>query len=677
MKTYLRLLSYIKPYWKHLSASIIFTILFALLNGASVYLTIPLLDTLFIGKTTAGQTSSEQAGSAQKGSEQPKGEKTPDIKPHTDNSAAYGTDKSGKASELNSPGAPEKPAEVRKSGDSSAGSGVRELMPGWFSQVKTSVERSFNNFVFGGSKTDALIRICILVLLAFLAKNIFGYLQAYYMAYVEQGLVMSIRNDAYMHLHKLPMGYFKNEKTGNLISRITNDVNVLQSSVPAVFLNLIREPLTIVVFLGIALSISWQLTLVSILALPFSLAIIAYIGLVLRKQSRKLQEKMSDITTVLHETISGVKIVKAFGMEDYENRKFLNETRSFFDLILRIVRIRNASSPITEFLSVAVGVFIIYYGGRLVLIEGSIKASEFLGFLFAIFQLMPPVKELSGVHNRMQESGAAADRIFEILDTEPAIKDIEKPVILNDFTENIVFENLSFHYDDSDELVLKNLNFTARKGQVIALVGSSGSGKTTLADLLPRFYDPTEGRILIDGTDIRHIGIGSLRRLMGIVTQETVLFNDTIKNNIAYGLDGYSMEKIEAAAKAANAHDFIMEFPKGYDTLVGERGAKISGGQRQRLSIARALLVNPPIMIFDEATSALDNESEVLVQEAIERLMTERTTFVIAHRLSTIRNADVIIVLDKGRIVQMGRHFELLEAKDGIYAKLYELQFRD
>lgn len=618
MKTYLRTLAYIKPYWKHLTTSILCTILFALLNGASVYLTIPLLDTLF------------QEGNAVK----------------TESPVSL-TDK------------------------------TKDALPGWVDNVEKVVSDGFNNFIFSGTKTDALLKICILVLFAFLAKNLFGYLQAYFLAVVEQGMIKDIRNQAYVHLHKLPMSFFKNERTGNLISRIINDVNVIQNSVSAVFLNLIREPLTILVFLGIALSISWHLTLFSLIVLPFSIGIISWIGLILRKHSGMLQEKMSDITNVLHETISGVKIVKAFGMEEYENKKFKKETQGFFKLILRIVRIRNSASPITEFLSVIVGIFLIYYGGRLVLEDGTLKASEFLTFLFAIFQLMPPIKELSSVNNRMQESSAAADRVFEILDTKPTIKNVENPKPLKHFDHKVDFVNVSFHYDDSDELVLQNLDFTVNKGEIIAIVGSSGSGKTTLVDLLPRFFDPTGGQILIDGIDTKEVYIEDLRKLMGIVTQETVLFNDSIRNNIAYGLDGFSLDKIIEAAKAANAHNFIMDFPKGYDTIVGERGAKISGGQRQRLSIARALLVNPPIMIFDEATSALDSESEILVQEAIDRLMYDRTTFVIAHRLSTIRNASRIIVLDKGKIVQQGKHEELLTDEHGIYKRLYELQFRD
>lgn len=547
----------------------------------------------------------------------------------------------------------------------------------WFSNIGNDITEYFKNLLLSGTDKEVLLKICLLILLAFFLKNVFGYLQAYFLAFVEQGMIRDLRNQSYIHLHKLPMSYFKNEKTGNLISRITNDVNVVQSSVSAVFLNMIREPLTILFFLGLAISISWKLTLFSLVVLPFTIGIISWIGLILRKQSGFLQEKMADITTTLHETITGVKIVKAFGMEEYENKKFKTQTQSFFKLVLKMARIRNTASPLTEFLSVVVGGAMIYYGGELVLVDKTLNASEFIVFLLAIFQMMPPIKELSSVNNRIQESSAAAERVFEILDTEPAIKNVELPVHVSDFKNKIEFQNVSFHYDDDDELVLNNINLTVEKGNIIAFVGSSGAGKTTCVDLLPRFYDPTTGKILLDGIDIKVIRLEDLRKLMGIVTQETVLFNESVRSNIAYGIEDCSEEKIIDAAKAANAHNFIVELPHSYETIVGEKGTKLSGGQRQRLSIARALLKNPPIMIFDEATSALDNESEVLVQQAIERLMNERTTFVIAHRLSTIRNSDRIIVLDRGLIVQDGKHDELLLQEKGIYKKLYELQFRD
>lgn len=464
---------------------------------------------------------------------------------------------------------------------------------------------------------------------------------------------------------------------GNLISRFTNDVNIVQASITAAFSNLIKEPLTIIVFLGIALSISWQLTLVAFIALPFSMLIIGSIGLRLRRQSSVVQAKIADITSILQETISAVKIVKAFGMEKYENKKFTKETHSFFRLMLRIVRIKNIASPVTEFLSVIVGVFIIYYGGVMVLQQNTLKASEFLGFLFAIFQMMPPIKELTSVNNRIQEASAAGERIFEILDTKPSIKNKPGAAGLPGFKDKIELDNVFFTYEDSLEPVLKNITFTATRGEIIALVGPSGGGKSTLVDLLPRFHDPDSGKICIDGIDIKDVKIEDLRNLMGIVTQETYLFNETIRNNIAYGKEDYPMEKIIEAAKTANAHNFVMELPKGYDTIIGERGTKLSGGQRQRISIARALVKNPEIMIFDEATSSLDNESEILVQEAIERMMQNRTTFVIAHRLSTIRHATKILVIDYGEIIQYGKHHELIADETGLYNKLYEMQFRD
>lgn len=598
--------------------SVVCTILFALFNGASVYLTIPLLDTLF-------QESANK---------QVQVETTPVDK-------------------------------------------VGGILPDWINDIKESISDSFNTFVFSGSKTDALMKICLLVLIAFFAKNIFGYAQAYFLSFVEQGTMRDLRDRAYEHLHQLPMSYFKKERVGNLISRITNDVNIVQGSIAATFLNLIREPLSIIVFLGIAVSISWQLTLLAFVILPFSMFIITWIGLKLRKHSAVIQAKMGDITSILQETISGVKIVKAFGMEKYEKIKFSKETNNFFRMMLRITRVRNATSPLTEFLSVIVGVVIIYYGGLLVLQEQSLSASQFLGFLFAIFQLMPPIKELSGVNNRIQESSAAADRVFEIIDTHPEIQDKPYASEKKYFKESVVFDNVSFRYNDSVEPVLSDISFKVSKGEILALVGPSGGGKSTLVDLIPRFYDPSEGKILIDGIDIRDIKIKDLRSLMGIVTQETFLFNETAANNIAYGLNNFPRELIIEAAKTANAHNFIMEMPDGYDTIIGERGVKLSGGQRQRLSIARALLKNPEIMILDEATSALDNESEILVQEAIERLMENRTTFVIAHRLSTIRNATMILVLDKGKIIQYGTHDELIGDNSGLYKKFYEMQFRD
>ncbi len=609
---------YSARYWKYLALSIFCTIVFALLNGASVYLSIPLLDTLF---NTSVVSSVTPSGSGAEGSS--------------------------------------------------------SILPGFLISIKNSISQAFNDFIFAGDKTEALFRICMVIFAAFILKNIAGYFQAYFLNFVEQGIVRDLRDDAYEQLHRLPISYFKSERVGNLISIIVNDVTAVQNSVSATFLNLIREPLSIVVFLGIAISISWELTLISLVTLPFSAGIISFIGIKLRKYSAKIQEKIADITSVIQETISGVKIVKAFGTENYENRKFRKETEGYFKMVLRITRIRNLSAPITETLSVLVGVIIIYYGGTLVLSNNEIKASEFLGFLFAIFQLLPPIKELSGVNNRIQESSAAGDRIFDIIDTQPDIvnKDGAEPV--KEFTSELAFRNVSFAYpDEPGEMVLDSINFEIKKGEVVALVGPSGGGKSTLVDLIPRFYDVTGGAIKLDGRDVRDLKIEDLRKFIGIVTQETILFNDSIKNNICYGSTDFSEEDIYEAAKVANAHKFITEMPNGYDTEIGERGVKLSGGQRQRLAIARALLKNPDIMIFDEATSALDNESEKLVQEALDRLMKSRTVVVIAHRLSTIKNADKILVLQNGKIIQSGNHDHLLE-QGGLYKKLYDMQFRD
>lgn len=604
------------PYWKYILIAILSTFLYALLNGLSIYLTIPLLDTLFLKDKSIDSTNV--------------------IKNRTNT-----------------------------------------ISIDWFQNIKQQISEAFNSFIFAGDILNILFKICALILIAFILKNIFHYLQEYFLAYAEQGIIKDIRNKLYEHLHKLPMSYFKEQRTGDLISRITNDVTVIQASISAIFLSLFKEPLTIFVFVFIAVTISWQLTLISFLILPFSILIIAFIGTKLRKQTIQLNKSIGWITTILNETISGIKIVKAFNMENYEIKKFENHTHRYFKRILKRARLRAISGPTTEIIGVAVGIVIIFYGGKLVIVDKQLEASKFLGFLFSIFQILPSLKQMSGINNKVQEAIAAGYRIFEVLDTEPSIKDPENPKSLDEFEKTIEFKNVSFKYEDGDEIILDKINFTAKKGKIIALVGSSGAGKTTLVDLLARYYDPLEGSIEIDGVDIKSIKLYNLRKFLGIVTQETVLFNETVKNNIAYGLKDFPMEKIIEVAKAANAHNFIMELPNQYDTVIGERGTKLSGGQRQRISIARALLKNPPIMILDEATSSLDNESEILVQEAIERLMDNRTTFVIAHRLSTVRNADLILVLDKGKIVQKGNHEQLIQIEDGIYKRLYDLQFRE
>jgi subfamily B ATP-binding cassette protein MsbA len=532
------------------------------------------------------------------------------------------------------------------------------------------------------------------------------------MAHVEQGVIMDLRNDLYRHLNELSLSYFNRTRTGQLISRITNDVNLVNGGVSAGFVTLVKNPLLILAYLALALYLSWQLTLAALIVLPLSFLIIGAIGLRLRRASSLSQEKMAEVTSVLQETISGVRVVKAFAMESFEMRKFRRVAKDYFKALLRITRVSKLAGPLTEFLGAVVGVAILWFGGQQVLTGEGLSPGEFLLFLLAIFSLMQPVKELSSVNSRLQEAVAAGDRIFEIIDLAPEVASLPGAKKIERFDHGIRFEEVSFVYDTDLPLggltgwlvngrarqqvnaprdktgdgltnqpanrptaVLRDISFEVKKGEIIAIVGPSGAGKSTLVDLLPRFYDPQRGRILLDGLDLREIEVKSLRSLMGIVTQETILFHDTVRNNIAYGLKDVSEEKLILAAQAANAHRFITELPQGYDTVIGERGIKLSGGQRQRLAIARALLKNPPILILDEATSALDSESEMLVQQAIERLMENRTSFVIAHRLSTILHAHQIIVLDKGRIVQRGTHEELL-AQKGIYQKLYKMQFR-
>ena len=628
MNIYIRIFRYVKPYTKHLAASIVFTIFFSVFSGLSIYLTIPLLETLF------DQDYAEGGPAAIERAEPAVDEDAPPV-------------------------------------------------VGRFEQMRESLSLWFASIVFTGDQFEALFRICVIIIIVFFLKNVTGFLQSYMLAFVEQGVVKDLRDAIFRHLHKLSLSYFSNERTGDLISRITNDVNIIQQSIGASFLNLVREPLLVLVFLMIALMISWQLTLISIAVIPVTMLFIRIIGKRLKRDTGKSQQKMADITSVLQETISGVKVVKAFGMEKFETKKFTEQTRQYFKRMLKIIRMRSLAHPVTEFLSVIAGVVIIWYGGRQVLELGTLRPAEFMGFLFAIFQMMPPMKNLTAVFNRLQESAAAAARVFMVMDTEPSIKSKPDAIALEEFQHEIEFRNVSFSYPstttmlipDNGHAVLNDISFTVTKGEVIAMVGPSGSGKTTLIDLIPRFYDPVQGAILIDGHDLRDVDLVSLRQLIGIVTQETVLFNDTLRNNIAYGLDDCSDEAIVAAARAANADNFIREFPEGYETVIGDRGARLSGGQRQRISIARALLKNPPIMILDEATSALDSESEILVQEAIDKLMQNRTSFVIAHRLSTVKNADKIFVINRGLIVQQGTHAELIGEPGGLYQKLYEMQF--
>ena len=613
MREYFRLVRLLKQYKGNLILSFILTILFSISNAISVYLSIPLLRTLFLDQGKTGET----------------------------------------------------------------------IPAGNISNLFDSIRYKFESFIFaGGDKYASLAKVCILMLLFYFLKNLFGYTQSIIVQYVEKTLITNIRRRLYHKFNSLSLRYYSERKAGDIISRFTNDVNNIQNTVSVTFTNLIKDPMLIIVFLGMAFYISWKLTLISILIIPISTLFIIQIGRKLKKYSIRVQEKLGEFTSVLSETIYGSKIIRAFSMEEFENRRFEKKLKSYFRSLMKNAVYSNLTGPLTEFISIAIGVFIIWYGGREIFTGQSLAPEEFLGYLIIVFQIMTPIKDVSTVNNRIQESAAASKRIFEILDAESDIIEADNAVEKNSFDDSIEFKNVWFRYDEpgagiasEEKNILRNVNFKISKNEKIAIVGLSGVGKSTLIDLLPRFYDVTSGEILVDGKSIKDYKLSSLRKLFGIVTQEIILFNDTIKNNIAYGDENTPMEKIIEAAINANAHDFILETENGYDTIIGERGIKLSGGQRQRIAIARALLKNAPVMIFDEATSSLDSESEALIQEAIDKLIQSKTSIIIAHRLSTIRNTDRILVIDEGEIKNVGTHDDLMQDENSIYRKLYEMQF--
>jgi subfamily B ATP-binding cassette protein MsbA len=541
--------------------------------------------------------------------------------------------------------------------------------------VQETVRQYILSFYLTDSAVDSLIRICLTVLVLYLCKAAFTYFLNVTIIWLEQRVVRDVRNALYAHLHKLSLSYFHANRTGQTISRITNDVALLRATISAGFLSFMRDFLLTAAYAGMVIWISWRLALVAFVVMLPIAYFVSRLNKRLRKYSTRAQEKHADFTSVLQETVSGIRVVKAFGMEQFEKKKFRRHTDGFFNAVMKQQRAAALAPPVTEFLGALGALAVLWYGGMQVL-EGNLLSPDwFLIFLGAMLSIMHPAKCLVRANNVIQEGLAAGRRVFDVLDTEPEIDDVPDAVSVDGIRENVRFENVSFAYDGED-YVLRNVNLTVKKGQIVALVGPSGAGKSTLVDLVPRFYDPVEGSVELDGVDLRKISIDSLRALMGIVTQETILFNDTVRNNIAYGLEDIPHERVVEAAKAANAHDFIEEFPDGYETVIGDRGVRLSGGERQRIAIARALLKDPQIFIFDEATSSLDSESEKLVQEAIQRLMTTRTTFVIAHRLSTVSNADLIVVIEDGRIVEVGEHDRLL-AEGGLYKKLYDIQFKD
>ncbi|MFH1776931.1 MAG: ABC transporter ATP-binding protein [Candidatus Omnitrophota bacterium] len=509
------------------------------------------------------------------------------------------------------------------------------------------------------------------ILVVFILKGLTLFLQSYLMNDVSQRVIRDIRNVLYRKVHSLSMDYFAQTHTGQLVSRITFDVTIIQDSMAQGIADLIYQSLQVAAFAIMVFFIHWQMAAVAVLIIPIVILPIVKIGRKIRKISTNAQEKMAQINKTLYETISGARIVKAFSMEEKEIKKFESQNRDFYKMIMRIYKRAVALSPFTEFVGVCGGVFVLYYGGREV-IKNNLSFGIFILFLGTLLSLVRPIKRLSAVNVINQQAIAAGTRIFELLETTPTVKEDRHAVILPIIKRQIVFKNVYSGYDDRD--VLKGINLKVNKGEIIAIVGPSGVGKTTLVNLIPRFYDPTQGQIFIDEYDIKQVTFRSLREQIGIVTQDIILFNDTVRENIAYGSLNAAPNEIINAAKIANAHQFIIEIRDGYDAIIGDQGIKLSGGQRQRLAIARAVVKNPPILILDEATSQLDTESECLVQQALDRLMEHRTVFVIAHRLTTVRRADKIVVIDEGKISAMGTHAQLMGISP-LYKKLYDMQF--
>ncbi|MEL1228091.1 MAG: ABC transporter ATP-binding protein [Candidatus Neomarinimicrobiota bacterium] len=532
-----------------------------------------------------------------------------------------------------------------------------------------------NSLLLKDTAISTVSAVCVALIVVFSAKNISLYIKNITLSIVQYRLIRDLRNKLYSHFHYLSLSYFNKNKSGELTAVLVNDIDNMRNSLSIMFQKLFVEPINIIILMSLLFIVSTKLALIALLIIPISGIIIFGISHSIRRRSARSQAQLAGMTSMIAETIGSMRIVKAFATKGFEINRFAKETQKYYKLMLRRDRLRFVSSPVSETFGATIAALLLWVGARDVLVIESISSEDFLRFILLLFSLFQPLKNLTNVVNELQNGLASADRVFAIMDIKSDIQDVDNAVEVNDLKNTLSFDNVSFSYGDKKDKVLNNINFQINKGEILALVGPSGAGKSTLVDLIPRFYDTLSGSIKIDGKDIKELKINSLRSLMGIVTQETFLFDDSVKANIAYGVENISDDKIKDAAIAANAHEFIKELPDGYNTIIGERGVSLSGGQKQRIAIARAIVKNPPILILDEATSSLDSESEKHVQSAIENLMSERTVFVIAHRLSTVHNANKILVLENGQIVQEGKHDELVNI-DGLYKQLHKMQFR-
>ncbi|MBT7518928.1 MAG: ABC transporter ATP-binding protein [Candidatus Marinimicrobia bacterium] len=532
-----------------------------------------------------------------------------------------------------------------------------------------------NELILRDSPLETVKILCVTLMAVFIIKNIFLYIKNICLTYIQYILIIKIRNDIYHHFHNLSLSFFDRSKSGELTSIVITDVSNMQVALGTSFHKVLVEPINILMFLSLLFIINVKLALYATAIIPITAMIVFWIGRSIRRKSRRTVKQIAGIMGIITEILNSVRVVKAFGTEDYERKRFQKEQGRYYNLVIKQAILRLATSPITETIGASIFVSLLWVGGVDVLVTGIMNSEDFIRFILILFSVLGPVRLLGNVSVNLQTGFASAERVFNILDTPVDI--IEKPdaIDIQVFSKGIEFYNVGFNYDEGDT-VLSNVSFSIPKGSVVAIVGSSGAGKSTIADLIPRFYDVKQGAIKIDGEDIRDMTLFSLRDKMGIVTQETILFDQTIEFNITYGVSDYTGEDLITSSKAANAYDFIQKQSNGFQTVIGEKGVKLSDGQRQRLAIARAILKNPPILLLDEATSALDTESERLVQEALETLMADRTVVVIAHRLSTIKNANKIVVLDEGKICEEGTHKELLQL-DRHYKSLYDNQFRD